>query len=342
MKKTTTALRRQSGKHVAYIDGENFLHRVSEILRKNQLITTKLDITYFNFRQLLQTALSVSELSIRYYGTKVRQVKTDNAQMKSYMDTVGQVQRKLRRCLHNQSISFINCGTLSLRESSRSGTDQPDIYLKEKGVDVGLAVDLILNHKAGDTVYLVSSDTDLLPAIRALKKQRVKVVYIGFSNLTHSIAQTTKDCILLREQEIIDNYQAEAPTSSRQTRKHSPKTQTASSSRHPVKAAVRSQTPATKSRSIRTRQGQPVKSSKVKPKPPLKPKVKSGVSKSPASSKPRPKPAIRPKLKPASTPTSAKRPGKTTRPLRSPVTRFKAPAAKSNQRPRRPRQQPKA
>lgn len=56
--------------------------------------------------------------------------------------------------------------------------------IREKGVDVKLATDLIIG--AVDNLYdaaiIVSSDTDLIPAILYVKYRNKKVEYIGFSS----------------------------------------------------------------------------------------------------------------------------------------------------------------
>ena len=55
---------------------------------------------------------------------------------------------------------------------------------KEKGTDVKIAVDLVIgavdNHY--DTAILVSSDTDLIPAIRYIKYRGKKIEYVGFAH----------------------------------------------------------------------------------------------------------------------------------------------------------------
>jgi uncharacterized LabA/DUF88 family protein len=55
---------------------------------------------------------------------------------------------------------------------------------KEKGTDVKIAVDLVIgavdNHY--DTAILVSSDTDLIPAIRYVKYRKKKLEYVGFAH----------------------------------------------------------------------------------------------------------------------------------------------------------------
>jgi uncharacterized LabA/DUF88 family protein len=58
-----------------------------------------------------------------------------------------------------------------------------DTY-KEKGTDVKIAVDLIVGavDDLYDTAILVSSDTDLIPAIRYIKYKNKKLEYVGFAH----------------------------------------------------------------------------------------------------------------------------------------------------------------
>ncbi len=78
-----------------------------------------------------------------------------------------------------------------------------DHKIREKGVDVKIAVDLVvgaMEHRF-DTAVVVSSDTDLIPAIKYLVGKGKKVEYVGFS--TRPSLGMTKECslsvLLLRE-----------------------------------------------------------------------------------------------------------------------------------------------
>lgn len=55
---------------------------------------------------------------------------------------------------------------------------------KEKGTDVKISVDLIVGavDDLYDTAILVSSDTDLIPAINYVKYKKKKVEYVGFAH----------------------------------------------------------------------------------------------------------------------------------------------------------------
>jgi len=54
----------------------------------------------------------------------------------------------------------------------------------EKGVDVKMAVDMLVGayENIYDTVILISSDTDLVPAIRKVKQKGKKIEYVGFAH----------------------------------------------------------------------------------------------------------------------------------------------------------------
>ncbi len=54
----------------------------------------------------------------------------------------------------------------------------------EKGVDVQLAVDLLVGayENTYDTAIVISSDTDLIPAMHKVKELGKDVEYIGFSH----------------------------------------------------------------------------------------------------------------------------------------------------------------
>ena len=55
---------------------------------------------------------------------------------------------------------------------------------KEKGTDVKIAIDMIIGAVDGiyDTAILVSSDTDLIPAIQYVKYKQKKIEYVGFAH----------------------------------------------------------------------------------------------------------------------------------------------------------------
>jgi uncharacterized LabA/DUF88 family protein len=69
-----------------------------------------------------------------------------------------------------------------------------DHEIREKGVDVKIAIDIVIDgiEDKYDTAIIVSSDTDLIPAIKHVQSKGKKVEYIGFSNYTS--VGLIKDC----------------------------------------------------------------------------------------------------------------------------------------------------
>lgn len=65
----------------------------------------------------------------------------------------------------------------------RRGRIVYDHKIREKGVDVQIAIDLIVGaiENSYDTAVVVSSDTDLVPAIKYVRSRGKKVEYVGFS-----------------------------------------------------------------------------------------------------------------------------------------------------------------
>ena len=77
-------------------------------------------------------------------------------------------------------------------------------HYHEKGVDVKMAVDLLIGayEDTYDAAILISSDTDLIPAIKKIREKGKKLEYIGFQNqpsrAIRRYATTTK--LLTKEQ----------------------------------------------------------------------------------------------------------------------------------------------
>ena len=77
-------------------------------------------------------------------------------------------------------------------------------------MDVKIAVDIITDSEKARKLYLVSSDTDLLPAIEA---SIAEITYVAmFGNVTQAIYKATgRRIVVLRESEIIDTFDRANP-----------------------------------------------------------------------------------------------------------------------------------
>jgi len=80
--------------------------------------------------------------------------------------------------------------------------------IREKGTDVKIAVDMIIGtiENKYDVAILVSSDTDLIPAIKYIKYKGKKIEYVGFSHTPSLGMQKHTDLSILLLPEDIEKF----------------------------------------------------------------------------------------------------------------------------------------
>jgi uncharacterized LabA/DUF88 family protein len=153
----------QSKRVAIYIDGSNFYHKMKDL--------EFLNLTKFNYRGLADwLALGREVVSYRYYVGVVR----------TGVDSIkGQELRKEQQRLFAH-LSSAHQGFAIKRGYLMENNGK----YHEKGVDVKIAVDLLVG--AYDNLYdaaiVLSSDTDLIPAIKKIKHLGKEVEYIGFAH----------------------------------------------------------------------------------------------------------------------------------------------------------------
>ncbi len=147
-------------KCIVLLDGSNFYFKLKDLGFHNLL--------NFDFQGFVKYLSRSNKLeSSTYYIGRVRQDGSKKSE-KMLSD-----QQKLLSVLKRSKIKY------SLGYLLKSGKNY-----HEKGVDVQIAVDMLVAtyENTCDRVILVSSDTDLAPAIKqAQKKQRI-IEYVGFSH----------------------------------------------------------------------------------------------------------------------------------------------------------------
>ena len=194
-----------------YIDGQNFLYKAADILMGAGKITTKDELTKIDIRALIENIVG-KDVEIVYYGAKVNVRRDLGEEIEEKTRRFSDVSRRIRNILNVQDITFVESGKLKVRDSDVChNCIHKDLRLQEKGVDVGIAVGMVADalQKRVDEIVLVSSDTDLLPAIDIIKTAGVTVTYIGFSNkTTRAIVAKADRTEIIRDQEILDAYDA--------------------------------------------------------------------------------------------------------------------------------------
>lgn len=147
-------------KTIVLIDGSNFYFKLKD-LKLHDL----LQFDFSGFAKMLSPNERI--VNATYYVGKVR---TDGTE-------------KTQRLFNNQRKLFAHPKKNNFMYSLGYLMKTNDKY-HEKGVDVNMAVDLLVAtyENLCNKIILVSSDTDLLPAISKAKEKGKTVEYVGFSH----------------------------------------------------------------------------------------------------------------------------------------------------------------
>ena len=142
------------------IDGSNFYFKLKDLG-----LAKSLNFDFGKFANLLAGDLKIVNKS--YYVGKVRTDGSDKIQ--KLFDDQQKLLSKLTSSGWRYSLGYLM---------------KNDGKVHEKGVDVSMAVDIVemaCKNKI-DVFYLVSSDSDLLPAVKSAIRNGKQVVYVGFSH----------------------------------------------------------------------------------------------------------------------------------------------------------------
>jgi len=186
---------------VLFIDGENFLHKVEDVFRKEKINIKKGEIAKININFLLNIALEKYKITRKiFYAAKLHyNPKTKDKSLELILS-----QRYLKSNLQKQGFEFLIAGNVRGQEVTVDGKTK--IIFREKGVDVKIAVDLVAMaaDKKIKTAIICSSDSDLQPAVQELRTRGVEVVYLGFGfQPNKGLIYTTNETILFRNAEIL-------------------------------------------------------------------------------------------------------------------------------------------
>lgn len=166
-----------------FIDGGNFYHKLKDINIKNT--------SRFGYRQLSNWL--ARDRTLVYAGYYIGVVRAKPDDVKGQRLRAGQV--GLFNFLRSPGQGFV------IRQGFLMNNDGK---FHEKGVDVQLAVDLLVGayENTYDTAILLSSDTDLIPAIKKVKELGKAVEYIGFAHHPTIALQThaTLSRLLIKEE----------------------------------------------------------------------------------------------------------------------------------------------
>ncbi|MDB5178255.1 MAG: hypothetical protein JWN01_198 [Patescibacteria group bacterium] len=168
---------------IVYIDGENAVHQLVDALRRMRRLDTREQLLGFDVAELVHQLVGKRDITIKYYNTSLKVVKTTPELEQRSQDMVSWM-RRWDNHLAKQDIQVITAGKLMARDGvicRNCGHREP--VFQEKGVDVRLAVDLLVDAETDKMQVIWSSDADLLPAVQAAKSRGARI-----KNLAHKDA----------------------------------------------------------------------------------------------------------------------------------------------------------
>ena len=164
-----------------FIDGSNFYFKMKSLGIKR--------LSKYNYRALCADLAGDREIVFIGYYVGVVRAKFDDAKGQK----LRRAQIDLFNHLRNQKI-LVRKGYLMKNDG---------VY-HEKGVDVKIATDLLVGayENLYDDAIVISSDTDLLPAMQKVKEKKKMAEYVGFGHQPTLALQTaaTRSRLLLIEE----------------------------------------------------------------------------------------------------------------------------------------------
>jgi uncharacterized LabA/DUF88 family protein len=171
-----------------YVDGGNFYHLVIK-----KLGISENDFNFDAFANILVDGRAIGESCKRFYKGSIRE-KEGDLHSKELMSK----QTKLFTTLNKNDWEIktsklrtrveelvVDSRVFEYKELQKIGLETIHTErMREKGIDVKIAVDLLVGafDDKYDTAIIVSSDSDLLPAIDWVRNRtKKKIEYIGFS-----------------------------------------------------------------------------------------------------------------------------------------------------------------
>lgn len=171
-----------------FIDGGNFYH-----LALKKLGGKDIDFSFEEFVKFLANGREITEHGKRYYVGTVREQVGDSRTKKAMSNQTkffsvlkknhweiktSKLRNRLEKIIIDERVkNYKNLRKKGIKSIEYKTT-------REKGIDVKLATDLIAGAIDGkyDTAIVVSSDSDLVPAIDWVRmRKKKKIEYIGFS-----------------------------------------------------------------------------------------------------------------------------------------------------------------
>lgn len=208
-------------KAVAFIDGENFYHKIGEF--------GDLRPWFIDWKKFLATITPQGHELVRAYYYKCEKISAYDfsrplpRRVRLNANETAESRKAKAQAWYDQSVTDYQkqLSDYELNIASRFadieirkvGTLKVDPWdedmLGEKGMDVGLSVDMLEMAPLADTEILVSGDADYAPAVKAIKGKLKKVYVVRFFSGPPPRTKGTGADLLTYADETIDIYEDE-------------------------------------------------------------------------------------------------------------------------------------
>lgn len=170
-------------KILVQFDGSNFYNKV-------KTMNPSIHLTNFNYLSFAQTITKTCAIKTVYYVGEIKQYEGN---------------KKSERLFNGQQSLFLNLRKQNF-EIKLGYLLMSNGKYHEKGVDVQIAVDMVRGaiKNEYDICYLISSDTDLLPAIKTAKEEGKKIIYVAFEDYTsRALLKNCSSYIVVKKKDLV-------------------------------------------------------------------------------------------------------------------------------------------
>lgn len=183
-----------------FIDGQNFLEKLKAVFDYEKKSIPAWSA--FDFRGLFAAVLKnilIDEKVIYFAKINVHPDTEDKSRK------LIEERRALKAHMEHQGFRYIHAGNVR-GNYVKNDSGKAVLTFKEKGVDVAIAVRLVseaCDHALASAI-LCSSDSDLQPAVREIRRRNVECIYLGFElQPNRGLSYTTNRTILIRNAEVL-------------------------------------------------------------------------------------------------------------------------------------------
>lgn len=181
---------------IVLIDGENFKAKIAAVCKSNGKPRPKWYL--YDYAGLFKKIVQHHNIDQHiFYFARIK----EHPQTRNKSKQLIEEQRLLKTHLQRQGFTVILIGRV------QGQIDNGTLVFKEKGVDVKIAVDMVTLScdKKAKILFLVSSDSDLQPAVQEVIKRGVDCIYIGFEHQPNKgLKYTTQQTILISDSEVLE------------------------------------------------------------------------------------------------------------------------------------------